>query len=312
MRGGDPVNVAFVANVDAELEWSLGPDYRASPRMRAHARALGSTVGRGLAESLAASVHVIVPDEPTPTLPPCVTTLCWSPTLRAQAAAAAAGAPPTAAPAPEVLARVNHRAFVHALGRGLPGARFVWTIDELDEALAAAPPGRELLCKRPFAFAGRARKRIASGRGRLAGALRTWCEASMREHGRGLLVEPFVQVCADFALHGLVGRSGGVQLGEATVQDIDAAGRWQASRRALADDLHASERMRIEEAARAAAGALADAGYFGPFGIDAYRWAEPGGGTRLQPLSDLNARLTMGFCTGMGPAARALLDVGAG
>jgi hypothetical protein len=42
------------------------------------------------------------------------------------------------------------------------------------------------------------------------------------------------------------------------------------------------------------AAALLQAGYFGPFGIDAFRY-ELGGRTKLQPRCEINARYTMGF-----------------
>jgi len=51
-----------------------------------------------------------------------------------------------------------------------------------------------------------------------------------------------------------------------------------------------------------AAGALSDAGYFGPFGVDAYFWRTGSGALRFNPLGELNARYTMGFSVGMSPA----------
>jgi hypothetical protein len=52
-----------------------------------------------------------------------------------------------------------------------------------------------------------------------------------------------------------------------------------------------------EEAARVAA-ALASAGYFGPFGIDAYTYRAHGGALELQVRSEINARYSMGFAVG--------------
>ena len=43
--------------------------------------------------------------------------------------------------------------------------------------------------------------------------------------------------------------------------------------------------------------ALASAGYFGPFGIDAHRY-ELEGKSGFCALSEINARYTMGFVTG--------------
>ena len=50
----------------------------------------------------------------------------------------------------------------------------------------------------------------------------------------------------------------------------------------------------VPEAERVAA-ALSAAGYFGPFGVDAYTYRERGGAIALQPRSEINARYTMGF-----------------
>jgi hypothetical protein len=41
--------------------------------------------------------------------------------------------------------------------------------------------------------------------------------------------------------------------------------------------------------------ALAGSGYRGPFGIDAYTYRDPLSAVRLQPLSEINARLTHGL-----------------
>jgi hypothetical protein len=38
--------------------------------------------------------------------------------------------------------------------------------------------------------------------------------------------------------------------------------------------------------------ALREAGYRGPFGIDAFRWRDAAGAVHLHPLCEINARLT--------------------
>ena len=58
----------------------------------------------------------------------------------------------------------------------------------------------------------------------------------------------------------------------------------------------------MEEALDAAAGALRRAGYSGAFGLDAWRYRPPDGGTAFNPLGEINARLTFGF------VARSLAD----
>jgi hypothetical protein len=46
--------------------------------------------------------------------------------------------------------------------------------------------------------------------------------------------------------------------------------------------------------------ALIRAGYFGPFGIDGYRWKDEHGTLRFNPRTDINARYSMGWAVGMG------------
>jgi hypothetical protein len=44
---------------------------------------------------------------------------------------------------------------------------------------------------------------------------------------------------------------------------------------------------------------LRDHGYFGPFGIDGFRWRWAGR-TGLRPRCEINARYTIGWAIGMG------------
>jgi hypothetical protein len=50
----------------------------------------------------------------------------------------------------------------------------------------------------------------------------------------------------------------------------------------------------IDAAIRVVAGTLRDMGYRGPFGIDAYRYRDESGTVALNPLSEINARITFG------------------
>jgi hypothetical protein len=58
----------------------------------------------------------------------------------------------------------------------------------------------------------------------------------------------------------------------------------------------------MEEVLNTVAAALRQAGYTGPFGIDAWRYRRPDGKPAFQPLGEINARMTFGL------VARALVD----
>ncbi len=219
----------------------------------------------------------------------------WCPTPHALRLLTAAGARPLASPSFEILRRVNHRAFSAELGQTLPGARFVRTRAELDATLAQEE--RLWLLKRPFGFAGRGRLRVMSGA--LLADEELWIEASLRT-GEGLQVEPLARRSADFALHGYVTRGRAVVLGVPTSQECEATGAWKSSLRVAEGALSLEEHAALTRAANEAGLALAKAGYFGPFGVDAFRWSTAGGEARFNPRCEINARYSMGWTTGMG------------
>ena len=235
----------------------------------------------------------------------------WCPTPRALTAIARAGARVPAAPPIAVLRRVNHRRFCAELGQMLPGARYVTSRAELDETLAARDPTWVL--KRPFGFAGRGRLRVAGGSAAGAdAATRSWIEASLAA-SEGLQVEPWVDRAGDFALHGHLSSKGGeLALGDPTSQRCDETGAWVASARAAEEALSDVERAALTTATVEAAEALAAAGYFGPFGVDAFRWRDAGGTLHFNPRCEINARYSMGWAVGMGTRRPDLEDDGFG
>lgn len=224
----------------------------------------------------------------------------FCPTPRALKALARSGAIVLTAPSLELLRAVNHRSFSATLGQTLPGAKFVRTLEELEEVIAGPSPTGKFLAKRPFGFAGRGRRVLDAIRGgRIEDSARAFLEASLRA-GEGLQVEPLVERSGDFALHGFVARSGEVSFGAVTRQICDATGAWKGSARAEAGDLSAEERRALEAEAEIAAQNLRAAGYFGPFGIDAFRWIDEKGRPRFNPRCEINARYSMGWPVGMG------------
>ena len=227
----------------------------------------------------------------------------WCPTPWALEQLGRAGLKVPAAPSAAVLRQVNHRAFAQALGQALPGARFVETEAELLEALGDSrllervSVERNWLMKLPLGYAGRGRRKIASAE--LNQTDRRWVDGALRS-GDGLQVEPLVARELDCAIHGMLEADGALTLGEPTLSQIDASGRWLSTARAGPTALKPAELELLVNTAKSTAQALRQVGYFGPFGLDGFRWRAPDGTVHFQPRCELNARYSMGWAIGMG------------
>ena len=286
--------LAWVLNLDADLELGAGPGYE--PRkgvrlaMRAHVERL--------AASLLGPRDLLV-DESSPTgIARGLRGRAFCPTPRALVTLERVGADPEPHPDVEVLRRVNSRAFASSLGATLPGAVFVTELGIARAVLHAEPPiGKGWRVKHAFGMAGR-NQRVVIPSSIDHAALR-FVEAGLA--GGGLQIEPNVAIDAEYAVHGFIGEDGALALGALVRQRCDARGAWVATepiapgQEALGD---IGDRM-AEEAGRVAA-ALAAAAYFGPFGVDGYTYRDRAGALHLQPRSEINARYSMGFATGFG------------
>jgi hypothetical protein len=280
---------AWMLNLDAELELARGrPGYVAARKLTEQLRVHGSSsralLGREDLE-LAALDQLPVSERAG------FIGRAWCPTPLALAALRRQGVEPEPHPAVEVLRRVNHRLFAHELGGGLPRQAYVRSRAELSRLLADDPDERWLL-KRPLGFAGRGQLRVL---GPLSEKQWSWVDASLERDG--LLVEPLVRPTLELSLHGFVWQRGRFELGRICAQDVSDRGAFRGARLALDGELRASERLALAERAEASAQALHAAGYFGPFGIDAYRY-EHASGSGFCALGELNARYTLGFVTG--------------
>jgi len=277
---------AWVLNLDVEYELEARdahtPSARTMQRMAELVRALAPLLG---------PVDIVLGDNDV-VVRPCPGRT-WCPTPRALRRLEKAGAIPVPAPDFAVLRRVNHRRFSAELGQTLPGARFVSSVEQLAEVVAGESPSQNWLLKRPFGFAGRGRRRVA--RGPIDVDAMSWIHASFRA-GEGLQVEPWVERIADYGLHGFLSREGVTTLGQPTRQLCDENGAWQNT--STADDLEPAEEAELRASALLASEALYEARYFGPFGVDAYRWRD-GRAFRFNPRSEINARYSMGWATGM-------------
>jgi hypothetical protein len=277
---------AWVLNLDAELELSRGrPGYVPQRKLLAQLAEHGAS-----SRQLLGPGDVLLDDSPpTRPLTDCIGR-AWCPTPMALSRMRAAGVTPEPHPDPASLRRVNHRAFAHRLGGGLPEQAYVVSRAELLTKLA--DNSRPWLMKRPLTFAGRGQMRAL---GPLTDKQWSWVDVSLERDG--LLVEPFVKPTLELSLHGFIWSDGRHRLGRCCVQDVADRGAFRGIRLAQPDELAPSEAQAFTERAETVARALASAGYFGPFGIDGYRY-EQDGVSGFCALGELNARYTLGFATG--------------
>jgi hypothetical protein len=281
------MSFTWVLNLDAELELARGrPGYVPQRKLAVQLAEHGQS-SRAL---LGPNDELLDTDQPHARRATARIGRAWCPTPMALAALRAHGVEPEPHPSAAVLRRVNHRLFAHELGGGLAGQTFVRCRAELTAVLGGYE--RRWLMKRPLTFAGRGQLRVI---GPLTEKQWTWIDASFERDG--LLIEPLIEPLIELSLHGFVWRDGRAELGRACTQDVSERGAFRGVRLTLPDELLPGELLALRERATAVAQALAEAEYFGPFGIDAYRYRDAGA-VGFCALSELNARYTLGFVTG--------------
>lgn len=284
--------LAFVLNLDAELELEAGRRYAPTRAMteRVHATALA------MRASLPADAVVIEPLAEA--VPAGATPVAWCPTPRAVTAFERAGIARPSCPSSEVLARVNERGFAHSLSEDTFSAVRATTEEQVLDVLAR--PGAWLL-KRGFGFSGRGQRPVHGGRA--SDADRAFVRASLAR-GQALYVEERAAIERELSVYAwaLPGR---VAIRSIRTQDVDARGTFLATRHA--ERLEASVRDALERTATKVGNALLAAGYVGPFGIDSYLHVRHGR-VELRALSEINARFCMGWDAhdGWAPPARGL------
>jgi hypothetical protein len=279
---------AWVLNLEAD-------DERARAKGWTPPMALLATIdaqAQRLVGTLVTGDDVVIARGDTRTLGREFTGEAWSPTPRALAAMKAAGVVVPEVPSGEVLDFVCSREFAQGLLPCEPRERMVTSVEDdggedgpTRVSLAYTCAGRgHWLCE----TAEQRREAIARGLAKGASAKRA-----------PVFVAERVEVLEDFALHGEVRRDRSVRLGQPTAQRVDP--RTNAWRESSADAaLSERERDALFEHGRDAAEALGRAGYWGPFGIDAFRYRARDGSVRFCPRCELNARYTMAWGIGMG------------
>ncbi|MFT4710482.1 MAG: hypothetical protein ACI8Q9_001610 [Planctomycetota bacterium] len=238
----------------------------------------------------------------------------WSPTPNALGLLRRFGAVVAPAPGLDILRQVNARSFAAQLHAQLaldPGTLTKHVASSLGEALAAlgqpAPLG--WLVRRSFGAAGRGRMRIASlDSHRLTAAEQSWLVASLAIGP--LVLEPWVEVTQEFTRSAWLGTDGSVSISAPCLQGTNDAGAWSGSRRISTTEVARADDDALGAAMESAGRALHQAGYSGPFGIDAFRHRTGPGATALNPMSEINARFTMDWTCAMGegPASAVVVE----
>lgn len=287
---------AVLLNLDADVELAMGAQYTPTRRvlaaMQPHVAALAPTFLRAgdllVDERTAVGAAADLPG------------LAFCPTPRALALLRRAGAVPLPHPPFDVLRRVNSRAFAASLGQTLEGAAYATDLPSALARLATPPPmSNAWRVKRAFGMAGRGQRVIAPGTPSTADT--SFVEASLSRDG-GVQIEPNVRIVTELGLHGLLAEDGACSAGRLVRQRSDAHGAWIATEPLRAgDEAWVHEPALREELSRVGT-ALHRASYFGPFGVDAFVYLGPGDQQVLQPRSEINARYSMGWPVGMGPA----------
>lgn len=273
----------WVLNLDAEFELAHESGY--TPRVR---------LSRQLERYGAQSRELLGPNDVLITAAPFEASgligRAWCPTPMALATLSAAGIDPEPHPSESVLRRVNHRRFAFELGSGLEGQVYLEDRSQLEGLLHRAT--HPWLLKRPLSFAGRGQLRAYAT---LSEKQWSWVDASFRVDG--LVVEPLVVPTLELSLHGFLWPNGRRECGRICVQEVTARGVFRGVRTAMPGELTAAEESALFAEGERVAVALEGAGYFGPFGVDAYRY-ERDGRQGFCALGEINARYTMGFVTG--------------
>ncbi len=278
--------VAWLLNFDADLELQDPVGYRPRPLDSERAFALAERL-----TDLLRPEDVVLAANRTGALSSDLTVQAFCPTPSALKRIGALKLTPPASPGLAVLRKVNDRSFCAALGHGLPHSCFARDMATLERHISTPSPTGTYVIKRAFSFAGREQRRVHGSA--LDASTRGFCARSFGR-GEGVQVEPWVERLLDVSRHGYITRAGRLLVGATREQRCDAMGRFQGMSSASVA-LSPGEDEALEAEVRTTAAALVAAGYFGPFGIDGFRYRHGGDDVGLNPRCEINARFTMGY-----------------
>jgi hypothetical protein len=284
--------VAWVLNLDADVELGAGGKYELRRSLRL---AMKPHVER-LASALLGPRDILLDDDCPAGIANGLPGRAFCPTPRALAILERAGASPVPHPGFDVLRRVNSRAFASSLGATLPGAAFVTDLASARTLLHGDPStGDGWRVKHAFGMAGRSQRVVTPGAVDQRGL--EFMQVGIAQGG--VQIEPNVPIEVEYAIHGVLAGDRSLALGVVVQQRCNTRGAWIATE-PIAPETPVDRVDRIADEARRVAGALSAAGYFGPFGVDAFTYRDRAGDTKLQPRSEINARYCMGFAVGFG------------
>ncbi|MFT4649678.1 MAG: hypothetical protein ACI9X4_002919 [Glaciecola sp.] len=296
--------IAWVLNLDAEEEYARGRGY--TPKQRIHkiarqqARALTGTLiqpgdliidarnkseNKGIAKGLRG--------------------LAWSPTPWAQTHLHDANAKVPQPPAFQILQDVNNKLFSQAVETSAPRLKkhVERSVDGILHTLGNSPEKAWFL-RRPFGVAGRGRV-LMQGEPQSNKELR-WLMASIET--APMVMEQNVHVLLEVSTCGWIGAKGEVQWAEPCFQEVDKNGSWVKTLPCPEGKLTDLEREHLQTAAQDSANALIEAGYWGPFSVDAFEYESGDGEETWNTLGEINARFTMGWATAFGDRTRSILQ----
>ena len=181
---------------------------------------------------------------------------------------------------------VNDKRFGSGI-EALEGAAICSDEGELEQAVRGLEAGWVL--KHPFGVSGRGQLR---GRGAvLPEDARKWAQRVFGQ-GLGVVVEPRVELEAERSLHFEIEAGGAVREVGMCALEADATGTFRGL--GLGSQVEALEEDEtLWEGARRAARAVAERGYVGPVGVDAYVGSYAGERV-VRAVSEINARVSFG------------------